>query len=118
MTTPTNATHSMRFSPDELLSGMLATVDGNDFPADQPTLRAMFAEIATEFPLFAPFTAVDDAVQRAIGVLAGRKSLVLGGERYTLTTEGRAACVSSKRTLFNRDDCNQLDGAAAVFSAA
>lgn len=42
---------------------------------------------------------------------------MLGGERYTLTTEGRAACVSSKRTLFNRDDREQFEGAAAVFSA-
>lgn len=71
MTTPANAAHSMRFAPDELLSGMLATVEGNDFPADPPTLKAMFAKIATEFPLFAPFTALDDAVQRAIGALEG-----------------------------------------------
>ena len=107
----------MRFAPDELLSGMLATVEGNDFPADPPTLQTIFVKIATEFPLFAPFTALDDAVGRAIGVLEGRKSLVRAGERYTLTTEGRAACVSSKRTLFSRGDREQLEGAAAVFSA-
>ena len=65
MTTPANAAHSMRFAPDELLSGMLATVEGNDFPADPPTLQTIFVKIATEFPLFAPFTALDDAVGRA-----------------------------------------------------
>lgn len=118
MTTATSTNHSMRFSPDELLAGMLATVEGSGFPADQATLQTVFAKIAAEFPLLAPFNLSDDAVARAIAVLEGRKSLVRDGERYTLTTDGRAACVSSKRTLFNRDDREQLEGAAAIFSAA
>ena len=112
------ATNSMRFSPDELLSGLLATLDSGDFPADNATLRATFAKIAAEFPLLAPFSTSDDAIQKAITVLEGRKALVQEGDRYTLTTEGRAACVSSKRTLFNRDNREQLEGAAAIFSAA
>jgi len=111
-------TNSMRFSPDELLSGMLATLEAGDFPADNATLRTVFAKIAAEFPLLAPFSTTDDAIQKAITVLEGRKALVQAGDRYTLTPEGRAACVSSKRTLFNRDDREQLEGAAAVFSAA
>lgn len=114
MTTP----NSMRFSPDELLSGMLATLEAGDFPADNARLREVFTKIATEFPLLAPFATADDAIQKAITVLEGRKALVQDGDRYTLTTEGRASCVSSKRTLFNRDDREQLEGAAAIFSAA
>ena len=106
----------MRFSPDELLSGMLATLQGGDFPADGGALRTVFAKIAAAFPLLAPFNGSDDAVERAIGTLERRKSLVQEGDRYTLTIEGRAACVSSKRTLFNRDDREQLEGAAAMFS--
>ena len=111
-------TNSMRFSPDELLQGMLATMEASDFPADDAALRAVFAKIAVEFPLLAPFATTDDAIQKAITVLEGRKALVEEGGRYTLTPEGRAACVSSKRTLFNRDDREQLEGAAAVFATA
>ena len=110
--------NSMRFSPDELLAGMLATVGGEDFPADDTALRAVFAKIAAEFPLLAPFNLSDDAMTRAITVLEGRKALVREGDRYQITIEGRASCVSSKRTLFNRDDREQLEGAAAIFSAA
>lgn len=111
-------TNSMRFSPAELLSGMLATIDGSDFPADETALRAVFAKIGAEFPLLAPFNTNDGAVQKAISALEERKALVLADGRYVLTAEGRAACVSSKRTLFNRDDREQLEGAAAIFSAA
>ena len=114
MTTP----NSMRFSPDELLSGLLATLESGDFPADNAKLREVFAKIAAEFPLFAPFATTDDAIQKAITVLEERKALVQEGDRYTLTAEGRTSCVSSKRTLFNRDDREQLEGAAAIFSAA
>lgn len=117
MTIPADATHSMRFSPDELLAGMLATLEGGDFPADGKVLRTVFTKIAAAFPLLAPFTAGDDMVQRAISALEHRKSLVQDGDRYTLTAEGRAACVSSKRTLFNRDDREQLEGAPAIFSS-
>ena len=111
-------TNSMRFSPDELLSGMLATVEGTDFTADNARLRASFAKIAADFPLMAPFDQTDDAIQRAITVLEGRKAIELDGDHYTLTDAGRTHCVSSKRTLFNKDAREQLEGAAAIFSAA
>ncbi|MFA7249487.1 MAG: hypothetical protein WC273_07610, partial [Dehalococcoidia bacterium] len=88
MTTPANATFSMRFSPDELLAGMLATLDSGDFPADEATLRTVFSKIAAEFPLLAPFGTSDDAVSRAISVLEARDLLVHEGDRYKLTAEG------------------------------
>jgi len=111
-------TNSMRFSPDELLSGMLATMEATDFTADDARLRASFAKIAAEFPLMAPFAQTDDAIQKAITALEGRGALVLDGDHYKLTDEGRAHCVSSKRTLFNKDAREQLEGAAAIFASA
>ena len=110
--------NSMRFSPEELLGGMLATLEAGDFPADDAKLRAVFTKIAAEFPLLAPFGTTDDAISKTITTMEGKKLLVKNGERYTLTEEGRAACVSSKRTLFNRDDREQLEGAAAIFASA
>ncbi len=111
-------TNSMRFSPDELLSGMLATMEATDFTADDARLRASFGKIAAEFPLMAPFAQSDDAIQKAITALEGRGALVLDGDHYKLTDEGRAHCVSSKRTLFNKDAREQLEGAAAIFASA
>ena len=62
-------TNSMRFSPDELLSGMLATVESTQFTADDARLRAAFEKIAVEYPLLAPFSASDDVMEKAIAVL-------------------------------------------------
>lgn len=111
-------TNSMKFSPDELLAGILATVESADFTADAARLRAAFEKIVAQFPLLAPFTLNADAIQKAITVMEGHKALVHEGERYTLTPDGRAHCVSSKRTLFNRDAREQLEGAAAILSVA
>ena len=108
----------MRFSHQELLSGLLATLAGNDFTDDPAALKAVFARIGTEFPLLAPFAAGEGSA--AVDALAGLESagtLTRGAGRYALSTAGRARCVSSKRTLFNRADVEQLEGAAAIFAA-
>ena len=75
-------TNSMKFSPDELLSGMLATVEGANFTSDAERLRASFAKIAADFPLLAPFNQGDDAISKAITVLEGRGALALDGDHY------------------------------------
>ena len=106
----------MRFSFHELLAGLLATLGTDEFPDDAAALQSTFNEIAARYPLFAPFAATTDAVSQAIIALEGQHALTRTPGRYVLTPEGRAHCVSSKRTLFNKGDREQLEGAAAIFS--
>ena len=51
-------------------------------------------------------------------VTVDANELVREGDRYQIAAEGRASCVSSKRTLFNKDAREQLEGAAAIFATA
>ena len=111
-----NASNSMRFSFQELLAGMLATLGTDEFPDDAARLQTVFNKIAGEFPLFAPFAATDDAVAQALSALEAKQALTRGEGRYALTLTGRAHCVSSKRTLFNKGDRDQLEGAAQIFA--
>jgi hypothetical protein len=108
---------SMRFQSDEVLSGMLATVERPTFTDDRVRLMAIFEALAGRFSLFAHFQsgthvqAVDDALAK----LEAKDFLRHDDGCYTLTTDGRAHCVSSKRTLFNPGDREQLEAAALVF---
>lgn len=117
MNAPTNqSAGSMRFQSDEVLSGLLATVEHYAFTDDPARLTTMFDGLAESFPLFAHFRpgnaqAVDDALAK----LETKQFLEHADGRYALTGEGRAHCVSSKRTLFNQSDREQLEGAALVF---
>lgn len=108
----------MRFEINEVLSGMLATIDKESFTDDAARLAAMFEGLSGRFTLFAPFqTGVDaKAVGDALAKLEQKHYIEHGTGEYTLTEEGRAHCVSSKRTLFNQGDREQLEGAAAEFS--
>lgn len=117
MTTGTPGPRSMRFSLDEVFSGMLASTEQDSFPDDAEQLAAMFEDLAGKFPLFAPMAnAVDaTAVTDALKKLEDRSFLEHRDGQYVLTEAGRAHSVTSKRTLFNKGDVEQLEQAAHVF---
>lgn len=107
----------MRFQIHEVLSGMLATVERQTFTDDPARLATMFEDLSSRFTLFAPFESGVDAaaVGEALEKLEQMQCIEHGTDDYTLTPEGLASCVSSKRTLFNAGDREQLEGAALVF---
>jgi hypothetical protein len=111
---------SMRFAPDEILSGMLATLEGDRFSDDAAALSTTFDGLASRLSLFSGFAADADssALTKALDKLEAKTYLTHGAGEYVLTTDGRAACVSSKRTLFNRADCEQLEDAAHALNAS
>ncbi len=118
MNTPSGAgPGSMRFELHEVLSGMLGSVETDTFTDDVARLAAMFESLAGNFSLFAPLAAGVDpaAVGKALQMLQDKNVLQHVGAQYALTAEGRAACRSSKRTLFNKRDVEQLEEAAKVF---
>jgi hypothetical protein len=108
----------MRYSLDEVLSGMLATIESNDFSDDAPAIAAAFEGLAGKFEIFAPMAAGVDpgAVTAALQAMEAKAILKRADGRYVLSAEGRAQCVSSKRTLFNKKDLDQLEEAARAFS--
>lgn len=108
---------SMRHELSEVLSGMLASLAGDGFTDDTQRLAAMFEQLGTRFPMFAPLAGGVDpaAVGEALRILEGKNYIEHGEGRYNLTVKGRAHCVSSKQTLFNRRDAEQLQEAARVF---
>jgi hypothetical protein len=107
----------MRFALHEVLSGMLATTSGDSFSDDHERLAAMFEDLASRYSLFAPMASGVDAgaVANALQVLEEKHYVRHEAGRYSLTAEGRAQCVSSKRTLFNASDRLQLEEAAKSF---
>jgi hypothetical protein len=110
----------VRYSLNEVLSGMLATIESNEFPDDATALAATFEQLATQFPMFAPMAAGVDpaAIAEALQAMEDKAILKHADGRYVLSAEGRARCVSSKRTLFGPQDVEQLEQAARAFSAA
>lgn len=110
---------SMRFGLHEVLSGMLASIESDRFTDDPRRLAAMFEQLAGRFPLFAPLSAGVDpaAVSQALQTLENKNLIQHSTGCYVLPPEGRASCVSSKRTLFSRRDSDQLEEAALVFGA-
>ena len=110
---------SMRFSLNEVLSGMLASLDSDHFTDDAASLAASFEHLAAQFTLFAPFAGKLDpeAVNKALASMESKAYLAHEPGQYKLTNDGRAHCVSSKRTLFNKADCEQLEAATAIFQA-
>jgi hypothetical protein len=109
--------NSMRFEISEVLSGMLASVEQHTFTDDPSRLATMFADLSGRFSLFKPFESGVDpkAVADALVKLEQKHYLTHGDQHYTLTDDGKAHCVSSKRTLFNQGDREQLEAAALVF---
>ncbi|MBI2910902.1 MAG: hypothetical protein HYY05_02080, partial [Chloroflexi bacterium] len=101
----------------EVLSGMLASLGSDRFTDDTQRLAAMFEQLAAQYPMFAPLAAGVDpaAVGDALRTLEEKKYIEHDNGHYLLTAKGRAHCVSSKQTLFNRKDAEQLQEAARVF---
>ncbi len=110
---------SMRFGLHEVLSGMLANMQADTFTDDATRLAAVFEELAGRFTLFAPMaTGVDPgAVRNALDTLERAQVIQHVEGRYLLTAEGRALCVSSRKTLFNHRDLEELNNAAVVFDS-
>jgi len=108
----------MRFSLDEVLAGMLATVEADDFTDDPARVAALIERLAGQFALFAPLAhGVDaSALSQALATLEQRQCIQHVDSRYVLSAEGRAQCVGSKRTLFNQQDREQLEAAAREFA--
>ena len=115
--TSTGGPASMRFELSEVFSGMLANMQAESFTDDAQRLAAVFEDLAGRFALFAPLAAGVDpgAVAAALESLERGGIIAHSEGRYALTPAGRAHCVSSRRTLFNRRDILELDEAAAVF---
>ena len=122
MTTSTGP-QSMRYSVDEVLSGMLASITKDRFTADTARLGAAFKSLAAKHSLLAPFTAAkgeadfSQVLQNALKKLVDKKLITQEAGQYVLTPSGRASCVSSKRMLFKPGDMAQLEAAANDFEA-
>ncbi len=116
-TTPATGARSMRFSIDELLQGMFASIEQDRFSADPDQLATIFSDLAGRFDLFAPVgaTATPGALEAALTKLESRNVIHRAEGQYVMSAEGRAQCVSCKRTLFNQQDRGQLEEAAKLF---
>lgn len=113
----------MRYSVDEVLTGMLASIERDDFTDDTQALGELFKGLAAQGALFAPFAALADGPEFSVILESALEKLVKDGHlehppgRYRLTPEGRARCVTSKRTLFSAGDIRDLEAGAAYFDA-
>jgi hypothetical protein len=120
---PESGARSMRYTIDEVLSGMLSSVERDDSTDDRQRLGDVFKGLFGQAPLFAPFAAlVGEAdfsaiLERALQTLVSDGHLAHEPGRYRLTPAGRARCVTSKRTLFSAGDIRDLDAGASFFEA-
>lgn len=117
MTTTNPGNASMRFSMDEVLSGILASITTDSFTDDHPRLATMFDSLAKTYPLCAPLAAAVDpgAVQKAFDKLVSKGTLDHADGAYKITIAGRIQFVGSKKMLFNQGDGEQLAAAAKEF---
>ncbi len=112
---------SMRYTIDEVLSGMLSSVSLDYFTDDHQKLGEIFKVVSGNHSMLAPFAAIAgetdfSAVLRdALQKLVDKKLLQHEPGRYFLTPENRAQCMRSKRTLFNAADVKQVEAAALDF---
>ena len=117
----TNNPQSMKYSMDEVLSGMLASMGRDTFTDDTKQLGDVFKELSKQAVLFAPFGALAEGgdfsaiLEKALGSLVGTGQLKHETGHYELTEAGRARCVSSKRMLFNAGDIDDLEVGARYF---
>lgn len=109
----------MKFSLEELLQGMLATIEAEHFSDDPAKLATMCGDLAGRFQLFASLgTGVTaEALEAAFAKLEARKMLSRADGHYAFVIDGREKCVSLKRTLFNQADRGELEEAAKAFGA-
>ena len=120
---PKSGPQSMRYTIDEVLSGMLASIERDTFTDDSQRLGEVFKGLAHEAPLFAPFAALAGEADFAAVLEGALQTLVSDGHlehgegRYQLTSAGRARCITGKRTLFNASDITDLEAGARYFEA-
>jgi hypothetical protein len=120
---PETGPRSMKYTLDEVLAGMLASIEKDHFTDDTEKLGEIFKGLSEQSAIFAPFGAIGDesdfsaAVEKALGVLERDGHLEHPPGRYRLTPEGRARCVTAKRTAFNASDINDLEAGAKYFDA-
>lgn len=113
----------MRYTVDEVLSGMLASIERDHFTDDTQALGEIFKGLAALGPLFAPFGALAGGPDFSAILERTLETLVKGGHlehppgRYRLTPVGRARCITSKRTLFSANDIRDLEAGALYFDA-
>lgn len=120
---PETGVRSMRYTLDEVLAGMLASIERDHFTDDTQKLGVIFKGLSEQSALFAPFGALGDesdfsaAVEKALGTLERDGHLEHPPGRYRLTPVGRARCVAGKRTAFNASDIKDLEAGAVYFDA-
>ena len=120
---PESGGRSMRYTIDEVLSGMLASIERDHFTDDPQALGEIFKGLSEQSPLFAPFAALvgeadfSAVVERALEALVRDGHLEHPPGRYRLTPVGKARCITSKRTLFNASDITELEAGARYFDA-
>jgi hypothetical protein len=115
--------HSMRYTVDEVLAGMLASIELDMFTDDPQRLGEAFKGLSEQAPIFAPFAALVGEADFSAVLEGTLQTLVSDGhlERepgfYHLPEAGRARCITSKRTLFNAGDIEDLEAGARYFEA-
>jgi hypothetical protein len=114
---------SMRYTIDEVLTGMLSSINLDYFTDDHQKLGEIFKDLSKNHPMLARYAAISgegdfSAVLRdALQKMVDRKLLQHETGKYFLTAENRAQCVRIKRTLFNAADVQQVEAAAKDFDA-
>ena len=112
---------SMRYTIDEVLSGMLASIQQDVFTDDPQRLGEAFKGLSQQAPIFAPFGALIGEADFSAVLEGTLQTLVSDGHlehqpgRYHLPEPGRARCITSKRTLFNAGDIQDLEAGARYF---
>src|SRR3989304_3310909 len=120
---PEAGAQSMRYTIDEVLSGMLASIERDDFTDDSQRLGEVFKGLSQQASLFAPFAALVGEADFSAVLESALQTLVSDGHlqhepgRYHLTPAGRARCATSKRTLFSASDIKDLEAGARYFEA-
>src|SRR4030067_1626089 len=92
---PKPGPQSMRYTIDDVVSGMLASIERDTFTDDSQRLGEVFKGLAHEAPLFAPFAALageadfSAVLEGALQTLVSNGHLEHGAGRYELTSAGR-----------------------------
>jgi len=113
----------MRYTIDEVLSGMFASIERDMFTDDPERLGEAFKELSEQASIFAPFGALVGEADFSAVLEGTLQTLVNSGHlerqpgRYHLSEPGRARCITSKRTLFNASDIKDLEAGARYFDA-
>lgn len=115
--------NSMRYRPEELLRGLLASVSCERFTGASDVLGGTLDQLAEKLSIFQQFASngngkpLSDTASAALKALEGQGVLTheASSGAYHLNHEGRAHCKSSKQTLFSKADIAQLEEGATLF---